>query len=829
MLFQTLCKDKTKWDDELQNDALKLYKGLLLEMEKLSGIAVPRCYFIPSTKAVEVQLHGFSDASERAFAGVVYLRVVYANGVIVVRLVAGKSKVSPIKQQSIPRLELLGANILARLTNAVSNGLASKLGQLRKFHWTDSSAVLCWIRNEKIWRQYVHQRVKEIRELSEKESWNHCPGEVNPADLPSRGVPVDELVSSSLWWNGPAFLQRPEEEWPKLSFQKEINTTAAAEIVKQPQNVTRVLVGAVSVQTPNLNGVIDCKRYSSKLRLLRVTAYVIRFISKLRNKTKRTNEQVSGHSSPDRHLSATEILRAEDMWIRSVQESSFPEELNHLRNQSKTSAPPNVRNLGLYIDNDGLLRCKGRLHNAPVLEEAKRPMVLPSKHYFTELVIRQVHQDVKHSGISHTLSMLRERFWVLRGRETVKRVLRVCLVCRRHQSRLFSRRTPPDLPRIRVDDAPPFTNTGLDFLGPLYILEGSTTSKVYVCLYTCAATRAVHLELTRALTTQAFLLSFRRFTSRRGLPSMLISDNAKTFKSASKEVERICRAKEVQDFLSGQGVTWQFIVEKAPWWGGFWERLVRSVKIVLKKIIGRSTLCYDELLTVLTEIEGVINARPITYVYDDQESVSYALSPSQLIYGRRLGTRPSSQHFEVVSTNASLTRRARHHKQMLHQFTIRWRKEYLKNLRENSKVNSKRLKMDEISIGDMVIIKNDRTNRNFWRLGRVEDLIPGDDGVVRAAKVRVSNETGRTEVLRRSIEHLVCLEASRISSSNELKLDEGKSRVAEDEVKKLGVAANEIEESTAAAGSSKTNVRPQRAAAIASNNMRKGLLNDKLL
>ena len=431
------------------------------------------------------------------------------------------------------------------------------------------------------------------------------------------------------------------------------------------------------------------------------------------------------------------------------------------------------------------------------------------------MTIRRVHEDVKHSGINQPLSTLRERFWGLRGRETVKRILRECVVCRRHQARPFSPQPMPDLPKIRVDDAPPFANTGLDFLGPLYITErnateGTSSSKVYVCLFTCAATRAVHLELTRSLSTQAFLLSFRRFVSRRGLPSVLISDNATTFKSASKEVEQICRSKEVQDFLVGRGVTWQYIVERAPWWGGFWERLVRSVKIVLKKILGRATLDYDELLTVLVEIEGIINARPITYVYDDEESVSYALSPSQLINGRRICSRPNSQHYEIVSTNASLTKRARRHKHILCQFTTRWRKEYLRNLRENAQVNGKRQKTEQLKEGDIVIVKNDKTNRNFWRLGKIDELISGDDGMVRAAKVRVSNENGKSDVLRRSIQHLVPLEVSQDSNVDEIK-------------------RNQTDKSTVVEDSKENRGRPRRAAAIANELLRGELLKNKLL
>ena len=253
---------------------------------------------------------------------------------------------------------------------------------------------------------------------------------------------------------------------------------------------------------------------------------------------KRTSEQSLNSVPQHNSLSADEIVNAENMWIHYVQELNFMEELRYLRNEAKTSPLglyiDCISNLGLYIDDDGLLKCKGRLNNAPIRETEKRPILLPSKYYSTKLVIGQVHRQAMHSGINHTLSMLRERFWVLRGRETVKRILKGCVVCRKHQARTLAPKPMPDLPKIRVDDAPPFTNTGLDFLGPLYIVkrnkgEENATSKVYVCLYTCAATRAIHLELTRALSARAFLLSFRRFVSRRGLPSVLTSDNATTF------------------------------------------------------------------------------------------------------------------------------------------------------------------------------------------------------------------------------------------------------------------------------------------------------------
>ena len=171
-----------------------------------------------------------------------------------------------------------------------------------------------------------------------------------------------------------------------------------------------------------------------------------------------------------------------------------------------------------------------------------------------------------------------------------------------------------------------------------------------MCLFTCASTRAVHLEMTKGLGVQAFLLGFRRFATRRGLPATLNSDNAKTFKSSSKEIRKITRAEEVWCFLTNKRINWNFIIEKAPWWGGYWERLVQSIKRPLKKILGRSTLTFDELRAILVEIEAVINSRPITYVCDDEDSISYPLTLSDLIYGRRITSTPNASHQEIIST-----------------------------------------------------------------------------------------------------------------------------------------------------------------------------------
>nr|XP_058947749.1 uncharacterized protein LOC131775653 [Pocillopora verrucosa] len=231
------------------------------------------------------------------------------------------------------------------------------------------------------------------------------------------------------------------------------------------------------------------------------------------------------------------------------------------------------------------------------------------------------------------------------------------------------------------------------------------------------------------------------------------------YSNRDKEIRKIARSPEVWKYLTDNRITWNFIVEKEPWWGGYWERLVRSIKSPIKKVIGGSTASYDEMCTLLTEVEAVINARPLTYVYDDKESVSYPLTPSDLIYGRRItALNPNSQHYEITSRYNSLTKRLKHHRHLLSQFTRRWRNEYLTSLREQVAMGSSACDVNaKFKVGDVVILKNDSVARAFWKLAKVEQLLPGGDGSVRAAILTLPRGTSSTsnQRLRRPIQQLI--------------------------------------------------------------------------
>ena len=184
--------------------------------------------------------------------------------------------------------------------------------------------------------------------------------------------------------------------------------------------------------------------------------------------------------------------------------------------------------------------------------------------------------------------------------------------------------------------APPFTVTGVDFTGALKVRnKNGKDSKAYICLFTCASTRAVHLEIVTDLTEEQFILAFRRFSSRKSLPKIMLSDNATTYVASAKEIDRLTSSPTLQATLNSQGTEWKFIPKRAPWYGGFWERLIGLTKNCIKKVLGRSYVSLDVLNTTVIEVEAILNDRPLTYISTDPIDED-PLTPSHLLYGRKI-------------------------------------------------------------------------------------------------------------------------------------------------------------------------------------------------
>lgn len=307
------------------------------------------------------------------------------------------------------------------------------------------------------------------------------------------------------------------------------------------------------------------------------------------------------------------------------------------------------------------------------------------------------------------------------------------------------------LPKTRVTEATPFSRTGLDYLGPMYVRTGKDQQKVWICLFTCLVTRAVHLELLRDMSAEEFLLGFRRFISERGCPAEIISDNSLTFKAANNALNLIWKnvttCAEIQSYVSNKGIKWTFIVELAPWMGGFYERLVSLVKRALRKTLNRKLLDYVQLQTVLKEVKATVNSRPLVYVSDDIASTItltpkhfLSLNPHTGIPELEYDTN-DSDYRPYESTTERLLETWKKGQKLLNVFWKLWRDEYLLSLRERTK-NALKARHNQShfspGVGDVVLVKED-IPRGCWRLGKVIRLVTSHDGCIRSAKLSLSS------------------------------------------------------------------------------------------
>eukprot|EP00794_Sanderia_malayensis_P018426 gene18426-biopygen12365 len=317
----------------------------------------------------------------------------------------------------------------------------------------------------------------------------------------------------------------------------------------------------VAEESKGVGQVVNIERFSTAERLLRVTSWVLRFLHNLKQKV-RKEEPRSGC------LKAEEMIMAEKMWIKDAQK---------LLRRSVDYEKMRVQ-LGV-IESEGVLVCKGRLENSDLEIDSRYPIILPKEHRLTELIVLDCHERVHHSKVRATLAEIRSRFWITRGRQYVKKIIRPCFRCKLMEGKAFNNPATAALPGFRVREAPPFSSTGVDFAGPLLVKgDKGEMVKAYIALFTCCVTRAVHLEFVMNLTASTFLNSLRRFCARRGTPGLMVSDNAKTFKSAEKVLRKVVSDGRVENLLRARRITWRFNLERTPWWGGFFERMVGNVK-----------------------------------------------------------------------------------------------------------------------------------------------------------------------------------------------------------------------------------------------------------
>lgn len=411
--------------------------------------------------------------------------------------------------------------------------------------------------------------------------------------------------------------------------------------------------------------------------------------------------------------------------------------------------------LNPFLDTQGLLRVGGRLANAPVPFDQRHPVILAPNNPLTSLIIRHEHVKLLHAGCQATISSVRTQYWPLACKNTVKGVLRKCITCFKAKP-IRSDYIMANLPSVRVTPEKPFFSTGVDYAGPFFIIDklrSRVTIKAYLCVFVCCATKAVHLELARDISTDAFLHCLQRFLSRRGLCKNIYSDNGTNFVGARNEIRELHNMllnnkfqQDVHDFLVNQSISWHMIPPSAPHFGGLWESAVKSAKKHLYRVIGDTRLTYEELYTVLTQVEACLNSRPLTPQSNDPNDLN-PLTPGHFLTGGSLTALPQPDLGDLPRNRLN---RYQHLQQMLQHFWQRWQKEYLCQMQVRNKW-SKSVK-SQLAPGTMVIIRDDDLPPLKWRIGRIERLHPGQDGVTRVVSVNL----GKT-ILKRPVSKICIL------------------------------------------------------------------------
>ena len=732
ILLQRLWEVRLDWDDPVPEDLLGVWAQWRSELHLLSDIHIPRCYSPNGFSVSDVQLHGYCDASEQAYGGVVYLRLTGSAGNVHTEIVVAKTKVSPIKRLSIPRLELCGAQLLTKLLCHIKRILDVPVTSV--FAWTDSTIVLSWLTgNPRRFKAYVGNRISFIIDLLPPDRWRHVAGTENPADCASRGLFPQQLKGHDLWWKGPPWLQHDSQHWP-------VQTSLPPETVPEEER------GICHLTTIDpVDPIIPIARYSSFGKLERVTAWIFRFVKNL------TSSIPQRCLSP--HLLVTELSSAENYWLMVTQKENFPNEYCALKNGQPISRTSRLLPFRPIWDSDhSLIRVGGRLSNSSLSRAQQHPVILDGKHPITKLIITFEHLRLMHAGPTLLLSTLNRRFHIVKARSVVRSITRQCIICKRHsihpQSQLLAQ-----LPSERVSIAAPFERTGVDYAGPFQIKYGHvrkpTVVKTYICLFVCLTVKVIHLEAVSDLTTEAFIAALRRFVARRGCPALIWSDHGSNFVGAKSELKELQRfitdpttQSTVSDYCSAHNIQWKFIPERAPHFGGIWESAVKGVKTHLKRIVSPVRLTFEEFTTVLCQIEACLNSRPLIPMNSPDDDGITVLTPGHFLIGKPLTAIPDPQ---LSYRSISLLKRWHLCQQLARHFWERWQYEYLHTL---NKYNKWRFPSRNVVVGDIVILQESGTIPTKWPIARIIDVHPGSDQLIRVVTVRTSQGTYKRPVTK---------------------------------------------------------------------------------
>ncbi|XP_065076352.1 uncharacterized protein LOC135699955 [Ochlerotatus camptorhynchus] len=701
--------ERYDWDQPLPPKLQQEWKEFHTTIDLLREVRVPR--FASIIGAVSIELHFFADASDKAYGTCCYVRAQSIQEVSV-KLLVSKSKVSPLAaRHMIARLELCAAHLSTHLYKKVASSLQTVP---TAFFWSDSTTVIQWLRSSPgRWKTFVANRVSQIQAATPVDKWNHVAGSDNPADDISRGLDPTELLHKARWWNGPSWLKVPPELWPAGA----LPTKETAEVSQECRKIP--IVAMTAIQSTFHEDLFS--KYSSFSKLRRTVAWWLRFLQALRDhailrRSNAINPGVLKRSTDScQPLNSDELHSADRVLCRLAQLDNFQEERNDLVARTNVTKSSSLKWLKPYVDEFGLIHVGGRLDNAELPESTKNPIILSAKHPLASMLAVHCHKTLLHAGPQLMLATLRQKFWILGGRNLVRRTYHQCITCFRSKPKLILQ-TVADLPASRVTPTRPFSVCGVDYCGPFYVksaVRKRGPTKVYVAIFICFSTRSVHIELVSDLTSAAFVAALRRLIARRGKITELHSDNATTFKGASHALHRVYQMlkqdatdrNHILSWCTNHEIRWKFIPPRAPHFGGLWEAAV----------------------------EMCLNSPPLTPLSSEPSDLE-ALTPGHFLVGSNLQSVPEATLVNIPENRLNHWEQTQRH---LQRIWARWYPAYLQQLQSRAVQGCK--SPSKIEIGRLAVIKDDCLPPAQWSLGKIVKVHPGKDGIVRVVTLKTAS------------------------------------------------------------------------------------------
>ncbi|CAH8518996.1 unnamed protein product [Schistosoma guineensis] len=530
-------------------------------------------------------------------------------------LLYSKSRVAPIKQATVPRLELTAAVLSARMGEVLNKNLPHVFD---KTHFSmDSMIALYYIKNtDSRYSTFVANRLAAIRHLTSVDQWGHVESHENPADWTSRGIRKELDLKN--WIEGPSFL------WKKESV-----GTLTLMCENPPENVEFKRCHTTNAVALKHSSSPILLYHSNWIKLIKAVAWLRRYVIYVTIMYSHHDDR----SLSVGYLSVDELDAAKHKVLALVQKGVYGEAVKVSRYSGVSATViKELKNLSPTLV-DGLLCVGGRLNYSDYPLSIRHPAISPSHHFVTELIIRHHHHLEGHTGTSQVLATIPRNYWIVKGTSAVKRVIGRCVRCIRAKATLGQQMMAP-LPKCRVQQGWfCFSSVGIDYFGPLIVRRRRSEEKRYGCLFTCLQTRAVHLEVAFNLSTDAFIMALIRFIGRRGTPNEIYSDNGTNFVGATSELRAnmsVWNKHRINDLTVSKGIRWHFNPPLTSHRGGVWERLIRSVRGILLFISNGQILHDDSLATYFVEVERILNNRPIVPATSDEKD-DLVLTPNTLL------------------------------------------------------------------------------------------------------------------------------------------------------------------------------------------------------